>query len=154
MRSLCKQSSANVRRRTSGEHVHRALGRFDLIQNGLAFVAEPFLTRWIVEAGRFLKLLVDLLQAIAVAFESLHVDHFADGPSGRLLSKTGQQRFKVRATKRNVGLGEQLLDVPVAIRFRCDLNLAVERKHPMFTFALEDVTRQAGFRASRLVSMQ
>ncbi len=59
---------------------------------------------------------------------------------GRLLSKTGQQRFKVRATKRNVGLCEQLLDVPVAIRFRCNLDLAVERKHPMFTFALEDVT--------------
>jgi len=58
-----------------------ALRRFDLIQNGLPFISRFLLTRWIVEAGCFLKLCVDLLQAIAVAFESLHVDHFADGTS-------------------------------------------------------------------------
>ncbi len=48
-----------------------ALDRFDLIQDGLAFISKLLLARWVVEAGRFLKLLVDLLQAIAVAFESL-----------------------------------------------------------------------------------
>ncbi len=34
-----------------------ALGRFDLIQNRLAFIAKLLLARWIVEAGRFFKLL-------------------------------------------------------------------------------------------------
>jgi hypothetical protein len=49
--------------------------------------------------------------------------------------------IKLCTAKRNVGLGEQLLDVPSAVRFSRDLDLAVEREHSMFTFALEDVTR-------------
>lgn len=55
-----------------------ALRRFDLIQNGLAFIVKLFLARWIVETNRFFELLFDFPQAIAVAFESLHVDYFAD----------------------------------------------------------------------------
>jgi len=39
-----------------------------------------------------------------------------------------------------------LLDVPSAVRFSRDLDLAVEREHSMFTLALEDETRQAAFK--------
>jgi hypothetical protein len=48
---------------------------------------KPFLPCWIVEADRFHKLLVDLSQAIVVALACLHIDHFANGPSGSFLGQ-------------------------------------------------------------------
>ncbi len=118
-----------------------ALCRLQLFQNGLAFVAKLLLARWVVESDCFLKLLIDLSQSIVVALESLHVDHFANRSGGGLFGQAGQQRFKLRTAKRDIWLGEQLLDIPVPIRLRCDLNLAVEREHAMFATPLEDVAR-------------